>query len=210
VTVGGGDQHQPASAPGPGPEPGPPLDGSHWRTRRVHLKRFEDADVPFYVELCSSLDVGRRFRFGGAAIPPPATMAAVWDGVLVHLVGMGNRTRQRLGVVSVTSADMRNGTAYLSAVSDPALVGSGLMIEVAALAVDYTFATWPFRKLYAEVPEYNLRTFRSLTDRYFRIEGRLSDHVFLDGRFWDVHILATDRPTWQQQAAPRLARLRRP
>lgn len=190
----------------PGQQPTP--DGPQWRTRRVHLKRFEDSDVPFYVELCSSLDVGRRFRFGGAAIPPQATMAAVWDGVLVHLVGVGNRTRQRLGVVSVSSADMRNGTAYLSAVSDPGLVGSGLMIEVAALAVDYAFSTWPFRKLYAEVPEFNLRTFRSLTDRYFRVEGRLTDHVFMDGRFWDVHILATDRPTWQQEALPRLDRLR--
>jgi RimJ/RimL family protein N-acetyltransferase len=191
-----------------GGEQEPTFDGRHWRTRRVHLKRFEDGDVPFYLELCSSLDVGRRFRFGGAAVPPPAAMSAVWDGVLVHLVGMGNRTRQRLGVVSVTSADMRNGTAYLSAVSDPTVVGSGLMVEVAALGVDYAFATWPFRKLYAEVPEYNLRTFRSLTDRYFRVEGCLTDHVFMDGRYWDVHIVATDRATWDREAAPRLARIR--
>lgn len=179
-----------------------------WRTRRVHLKRFEESDVPFYVELCSSLDVGRRFRFGGAAIPPQGILSAVWDGTLVHLVGIGNRSRRRLGVVSVTSADMRNGTAYLSAVSDPEVVGSGLMIETAALAIEYVFATWPFRKLYAEVPEYNLRTFRSLTGRYFRTEGRLTDHVFMDNRHWDVHVLATTRELWQHEASPRLVRLR--
>lgn len=186
------------------------LDADRWRTRRVHLKRFEESDVAAYVELCSSLDVGRRFRFGGAAIPPPATLAAVWDGTLVHLVAVGNRSRQRLGVASVTSADMRNGTAYFSVVADPAVVGTGMMIEAAGLAIEYVFQTWPFRKLYAEVPEYNLRTFGSVTERFFRREGRLADHVFLDGRYWDVHVLATDRATWQTEGSPRITRLRAP
>jgi RimJ/RimL family protein N-acetyltransferase len=184
------------------------LDPDRWRTRRVHLKRFEDSDVGPYVELCSSLDVGRQFRFGGAAIPPPAMLSAVWDGTLVHLVGVGNRTRRRLGVASVTSADMRNGTAYLSVVSDPAVVGSGLMIEVAGLAIEYVFSTWPFRKLYAEVPEYNLRTFGSVTKRFFRREGLMTEHVFLDGRYWDVHVLATDRATWEREGSPLVTRLR--
>jgi RimJ/RimL family protein N-acetyltransferase len=186
------------------------LDPRRWRTRRVHLKRFEDADVAAYLELCSSLDVGRQFRFGGAAINPHAAMAAVWDGTLVHLVGVGNRTRRRLGVASVTSADMRNGTAYLSIVGDPSVLGTGLMIEVAGLAIEYVFQTWPFRKLYAEVPEYNLRTFGSVTKRFFRREGLLTEHVFLDGRYWDVHILATDRATWQREGSPIVARLRTP
>jgi RimJ/RimL family protein N-acetyltransferase len=184
------------------------LSGDQWRTRRVHLKRFEESDVPFYMELCSSLDVGRRFRFGGAAVPPQAVVSAIWDGTLVHLVGVGNRSRRRLGVVSVTSADMRNGTAYLSAVSEPTVVGTGLMIEAAALAIDYVFATWPFRKLYAEVPEFNLVSFGSVTRLVFQQEGQLTDHVFMDGRYWDVHILATTRDTWAQEAAPRLDRLR--
>lgn len=183
------------------------MNSDRWRTRRVHLKRFEDADVAFYLELCSSLEVGRQFRFGGAAVPPPAAMSAVWEGTLIHFVGIGNRSRRRLGVVSVTSADMRNGTAYLSVVSDPAVVGTGLMLETTGLAIEYVFETWPFRKLYAEVPEFNLRTFGSSTRRYFREEGRLTDHVFLDGRYWDVHVLATDRATWQREGAPRIARL---
>lgn len=190
--------------------PGGPggLGADRWRTRRVHLKRFEDADVGPYVELCSSLDIGRRFRFGGAAISPHAAMSAVWDGTLVHLVGIGNRSRRRLGVASVTSADMRNGTAYFSVVGDPTVVGSGLMIEVAGLAIDYVFETWPFRKLYAEVPAYNLVTFESVTRRFFRREGLLTEHVFLDGRYWDVHILATDRATWLREGRPMLDRLR--
>ena len=183
------------------------LDPDRWRPRRVHLKRFEDADVGPYIELCTSLGVGRQFRFGGAAIPPPATLSAVWDGTLVHLVGVGNRSRRRLGVASVTSADMRNGTAYLSVVSDIGVIGSGLMIEVAGLAIEYVFSTWPFRKLYAEVPEYNLRTFGSVTKRFFRREGLLTEHVFLDGRYWDVHVLATDRATWQREGSPLVARL---
>jgi hypothetical protein len=58
------------------------------------------------------------------------------------------------------------------------------------------------------VPEYNLRTFGSVTKRFFRREGLLTDHLFLDGRYWDVHVLATDRATWQREGSPLIARLR--
>lgn len=174
------------------------------------LKEFEDSDAAFYLELCSALDVGRRFRFGGTSIAPPARTAAVWDGVLCHLVAVGVDSRRRLGVVSLTSADLRNATAYLSAISDEEVLGSGLMVEAVALAIDYAFETWPWRKLYLEVPEYNLESFRSGLDRYFVCEGSLREHVYLDGRYWDVHVLAITREMWATRVVPSLARLRAP
>jgi hypothetical protein len=47
-----------------------------------------------------------------------------------------------------------------------------------------------------------------VTKRFFRREGLLTEHVFLDGRYWDVHVLATDRATWQREGSPLIARLR--
>ena len=83
------------------------------------------------------------------------------------------------------------------------------MVEAVALAIDYAFETWPWRKLYLEVPEYNLELFRSGLDRYFvRDKGVLREHVYLDGRYWDVHVLAITREMWATWAVPSLARLR--
>lgn len=173
----------------------------------MSLKEFEDSDAGFYLELCSSLDVGRRFRFGGVSISPPARASAIWDGVLCHLVAVGVDSRRRLGVVSLTSPDLRNGTAYLSAISDQDVLGSGLMVEAVALGLHYAFETWPWRKIYMEVPEYNLDAFRSGLDRFFVREGTLRQHVYLDATYWDVHVLAISRELWMARGVPSLERL---
>jgi hypothetical protein len=173
----------------------------------VALKEFDDDDVGFYIELCSDLELGRSFRFGGASIPPPARPSAVWDGVLCHLVAVGVGSRRRLGVVSLTSPDLRNGTAYVSAIGDRDVVGSGLMVEAVVLGLHYAFETWPWRKLYLEVAEPNLARFRSGVDRFFAREGTLTEHVFLDGRYWDVHVLAITRERWLADGPPFLQRL---
>lgn len=185
-------------------------DPQRWATRRAELKPFEDRDIAYYLELCASLDSGRAFRFGGASIPPPARQSAVWDSVLVHLVGVGRESRRRLGVVSLTSADMRNGTVYLSAIADTSVTGTGRMVEVVALAMEYAFETWPWRKVYLEVPEYNLGSFRSAIGRYFEVEGTLREHVYLDGRYWDAHVLTMTRARWAERGEPLMSRLRAP
>jgi len=180
-----------------------------WSTPRVALRQFEDTDDRFYIELCTSLVGGRLFRFSGAGIHPRAREAAIHDGILVHLVGVGQNTRRRLGVVSLGSADHRNGTAYLSAIAHESVRGSGLMVETVLLALSYAFETWPLRKIYLETPEYNLRTFRSARGRFFETEGILKSHVFLDNQFWDVHILTMTRDSWDQRGVPMLRRLAR-
>jgi len=180
---------------------------SRWRTKRVALKEFEDSDAGFYLELCASLAVGRTFRFGGMSISPPARTSAVWDGVLCHLVAVGVDSRRRLGVISLTSADLRNATVYLSAISDQDVLGSGLMVEAVALGLHYAFETWPWRKVYLEVPAYNFDAFGSGLDRFFVSEGTLRDHVYLDGRYWDVHVLAITRDRWTAHGLPFLRRL---
>ena len=125
-----------------------------------------------YLELCSALDVGRRFRFGGTSIAPPARTAAVWDGVLCHLVAVGVDSRGGSGSSRSRPQICAMQRRTSSAISDEEVLGSGLMVEAVALAIDYAFETWPWRKLYLEVPEYNLESFRSGLDRYFVREGR--------------------------------------
>jgi hypothetical protein len=80
---------------------------------------------------------------------------------LCQLVVIGRRSRQRLGVVSVTSPDLRNGTAYLTVVGDVYALGGGLIAEGPCLGIEYTLDTWPLRKLRGEIPGYNFEQFAS-------------------------------------------------
>jgi len=70
--------------------------------------------------------------------------------------------------------------------------------------IEYVFAHWNMRKLYADVPEYNESHlgdgFGVLTE-----EGRLREYVYFDGRFWDRIFYAIDRRRWEE-----LAELARP
>jgi hypothetical protein len=67
------------------------------------------------------------------------------------------------------------------------------------LLFDYLFKGWNFRKLYLEVPSFNLSQFTSAADHLFDEEARLVDYVFLDGEYWDLVFLALDRAVWRDQ-----------
>jgi RimJ/RimL family protein N-acetyltransferase len=73
------------------------------------------------------------------------------------------------------------------------------MMMGCALFFDYVFACWPFRKLYLELPEYNVPQVRSGIGTYFRLEGRLRAHSYLTGRYSDELILALYRDDWSDK-----------
>jgi hypothetical protein len=68
--------------------------------------------------------------------------------------------------------------------------------------VNYLFVNWDFRKLYAQAPEFNVPQFGSGKDRLLVEEGRLCEHVFFDGRYWDDVIFAVYRSEWERRSKP--------
>lgn len=68
--------------------------------------------------------------------------------------------------------------------------------EGAVLFIEYLFRIWPFRKLYAEIPEYNLDSLRSMLTVWTQ-QGRLTEHDYLNGRYWDRYILSLTRSEWE-------------
>jgi RimJ/RimL family protein N-acetyltransferase len=62
------------------------------------------------------------------------------------------------------------------------------------------FGNWNLRKIYAEVPEYNLDVVWGAEQSLFEEEGRLREVEFLDGRWWDQSIGALSRDRWERFA----------
>jgi RimJ/RimL family protein N-acetyltransferase len=197
----------PARPEAAGPEPARPSAAAPLLcTRRVRLRPIGEQDRRFLYELMTSPESGGRVRFGGATPSPEKVAASLWESVLAQFVVESVGSGQPVGLVAITSPDFRNGFAYVSALGLPETQGSGLVAESAFVAFHYAFTTWPLRKVYMEATEDSFRAFETGLGDFFREEGRLVDHVFWNGRYVDMVILAVYRETWSR-LAPRMVRL---
>ncbi|USZ67951.1 GNAT family N-acetyltransferase [Halorussus salilacus] len=81
----------------------------------------------------------------------------------------------------------------------PEARGEGYATEAASLLVEYAFETRGLRRAYARVVDFNEGS-RTLLDRLgFSEEGRLRDHVFLDGAYRDVLFYGLLREEWDER-----------
>jgi RimJ/RimL family protein N-acetyltransferase len=101
------------------------------------------------------------------------------------------------GVATCYQADFRNQHASVAAVLFPGVRTLGWPLEGFELMIDYLFNTFPFRKLYGETFEPNLRQFSSVLQDVAVEEGRLRQHEDIDGRLEDKVFLAIYREAWE-------------
>lgn len=191
-----------AAEPAPRPAVAAPLLAS----RRVRLRTIGEQDRRFLYELMTSPEAGGRVRFGGATPSPEKVIASLWESVLAQFVVESGESGRPVGLVAVTSPDFRNQFAYVSALGTPEAQGTGLVAEAALLAFHYAFQSWPLRKVYMEATDDSFQAFRGGLGDLFAEEGRLVDHVFWNGRYVDMVIVAVYRETWAR-LAPRMLRL---
>lgn len=176
-------------------------------TRRIRLRTITERDGPFLYELMTSLDSGRRVRFAGATPSPDQIASSLWESVLAQFIIESASAHKPLGLVAVTSPNFRDGFCYISALGSTEAQGLGLTVEGVLLGFHYAFTTWPFRKIYMEATEESYQHFQSGLGKFFIEEGRLREHVFWNGRFMDLLILAIYRQTWASHAPAMLKRL---
>lgn len=68
--------------------------------------------------------------------------------------------------------------------------GRGIMTEVVTAVTDFCFASFPLRRISAEVFSNNPASARVLEKAGFNFEGRLKNHVFKDGKLLDTLLYA--------------------
>lgn len=165
--------------------------------RWVTLVKVTTDATRFLYELSTDEAIGPRWRFTGAVPSFEQFQQTLWQGVLSQFVVLENEGKQPIGHVVAYNADLHHGFTYIGESVLEEVSGSGAGIEALLVFIRYVFATYNLRKLYFEVPEYNLSAFSSTVDWLLRREGRLKEHTFYQGRFWDRHILALYRPDFE-------------
>lgn len=141
-------------------------------------------------ELAVADQIGFRWRFRGAVPPFAVFEQTLHQNVPLQLAVVPREAPQRLvGLASAYNMNFQDGTTFVGLVTDKRS-GAGAL-EAFALFVRYLFRLWPLRKLYLELPEFNLPQFASaVRTGLLREEGRLRNDRYFDGGYWDQLILA--------------------
>ncbi len=183
------------------------IDGlRHGRRAALRPLMPDDIDLLYRVEL--SEELGVRWRFRGATPPPSDVASAPWQNTLATFIIERKPVQIPVGLVSIFDANMVAQRASFSLVAFPGCQRTPAVIDGALIAINYAFSVWPFRKLYAEVMEFNLDQVASLSRHLFDEEARLSEWEFFDGRWWDLVYLSLNRDSWVIKRDRLLSRIR--
>lgn len=166
----------------------------------VALRPVREGDFDALYQAAVAPATGFRWRFRGAVPSPQAFRESFYAGTLTQYVVSRRCDDSLQGLVTSYNALPEASHAYV-AFYRTALAGESLgdMTEGLFLFVDYLFRTWPFRKLYGEVPSFNGHVLPP-DDSILRIEGRLTAHAFHGGDYHDVNIIALHREAFLEFA----------
>ena len=143
-----------------------------------------------------------RWRFRGA-FPTPETSRRRYGKESSRNSSSWPWETDILGHVVCYGAEPAQQHAYVGAVFSPRMIATGQPIQPTALFINYVFVTWNLRKLYMEVPEFNMDTLWSGAGTFFHQEACFREHDYYAGRFWDKYVLAVYRDE-MTEVMPRL------
>jgi RimJ/RimL family protein N-acetyltransferase len=146
---------------------------------------------------------GLRWRYAGMVPRRDTFDQTIWSAILTQFIVVDRESNVPIGVVSAYNADMNHGYAYVMAAMISDVTKTGIGIEAVDLFFGHLFECYRFRVLYLEVPEYNVPQFASAIGWFLKEEGRLVQHTFYGGRFWDRFIFALHREDYGSELAVR-------
>lgn len=177
-------------------------------TRRTRLRPPQTAeDASFVHRVLTDPRNSGPFLWHGATPGVHELLDELRPSTLVGLVVHHARIEARAGYVLLTNPNLRDGHAFMVAAADPDRRGTGVTLEGLFGLVHLAFSTWPFHKLYADVDDAALRSFRTAVGRYLVPEGTFREHHHRGGRRVDVHRLALYRRTWEEMQAIAVGRM---
>lgn len=171
-------------------------------TERLNLRPLEMKDAPEIVNLISS----REMVMYTLMIPFPYSLddalrfiveskRSFKDGTALNLALVPNDTGKLSGVIGLMGFEPRHNKAKVGYWLAKGLWGKGYVVEGLSALAAYAFGPLRIHKLEAHIFEANHRSRRVLEKANFRFEGRLRDHYFKDGHYFDAlaySLLSTD------------------
>lgn len=171
--------------------------------RRVRLTSISPADYGIISHLEQDYDDSVLYRHRGASVAPEALPEALWRSVLVNFAVRELDRPAPIGLMTCYGADFRSGIASIGMNIAPEFRGGGHAGEAGALFIRFLFVSFPFRKLYAQVAGWAEGASGVARIAAMREEGRLAQHEYHDGKYYDVLTYALYREDWEKSEARR-------
>jgi hypothetical protein len=93
-------------------------------------------------------------------------------------------------------ANYSSGYCYLGVERFDQRSTMGMLMEATSLFISLLFRNWSFRKIYADVAEFNFEQFASGEHEFFRVVAEVPEKEFFDGRYFAVKTVEFDRAQW--------------
>jgi len=161
--------------------------------RLAKLVPVSDVHLPFLYSLATSERTGFRWGIVGTLLRPDQFAESLWAGIWCQFVVVRRSDDRPLGLVVGYDPNFNDGYAYGAEVLIDEAQVTGVGVEALGLFLNILFSSFNFRKIYFEVLEYNLSRMQGAVGDWLHEEGRLKDHSFFAGEWWDKITLAMYR-----------------
>lgn len=148
-----------------------------------------------------SPEFGPRWRFKGSTPGYEAWTQALWANVLVQFLVTDRLSGEVVGRVVAANPNLSNGHCSFSVAKSRRSDMTLRILDGAVLALEYLFRSFPIRKVYMQVMEYNLAQMERGLGLIAIEEGRLRQHEWLNGMYWDEVHYAIYRESWDRWSA---------
>lgn len=180
-------------------------------TSRVRLESVGPGALEFLRVMETSESLIFRWRLRGGTPGPDEYVTGLSAGVYAQFLVFSEPGQDvpPLGLLTAHNEDPARQFVYVAGVKFDLSDVRPHFLEGAMLFVNYLFAARPYRKLYMDVPEYNMGQIASSVGRLFEVEGHLREHSSSGNRTWDHYVLAMHRDRWETYGARYVRYLRR-
>lgn len=164
---------------------------------RVRLRPVLDQDLLAIYLASFDPATANAWRYRGRTLPVDEFVAGLADGVRAQYVVELVATETAVGLVSAydhNQAGQHCKVAFLR-IGERTSGDAGATFEGLLVFLSHLFATFPYRKVFAEVPAYNMGLFEP---GFAQEEGVLRDYLFHDGQLVDLHLVSICRNQWEQ------------
>ena len=129
--------------------------------RRVMLVPFHRRHIAFLYSLATDPAIGFRWRLRGGVPSIESFEASLWQAVLCQLIIETKSNQQPVGHVVAYNPNHNSGHCAVAIIMDANPSYKSLGLDGLQVFLGHLFSVYSFRKIYFEVPSYNIGQFRS-------------------------------------------------
>lgn len=157
----------------------------------------------FIEELYVRVAIGEvPWMWRGAPETPQAFHDLIWSDVLVQFAIESLHDAEPVGLVTAYNSNLFHRFCHLRVVVPSQHRESPGPLEGTVVFLNYLFAKFGLRNVYAEVTGMGLGGFQSAEGALFSPVGTFEDRLVAQGGFDDLHLFSMSRAQWIEKGLP--------